>query len=559
MGGGMGGGGGFGGGGMGGGFFDVQDDLSIGVKKPAAAPQPQQQPAAPKATKKVSLGNSKVKAIEVASESGSPNWDAYFAEQQEVVESAKDQTAANLAVLASVRETVRQLMAKKQYTEVSSLIQASLRNGFIESWMYEATGLALQAANASQEDLERALLSAVDFAQSEDEVMVIAAYMAKVGLHQRSLKLYQQVAASSPGRPQPYIQGLALAQRLDDITSIQWACVGMLRQPWPQDQQEIGENAYRVAKATHERLVTEGRQEEAKSFDAAVRKALQRDCVVRVTWTGEADVDVSVEEPSGTVCTLRNPRTTAGGVLLGDVSSADKGATVEGFSETYVCGEGFDGEYRVLIRNVWGKPTSGKVTVDVYTHYNTEKQKLISEQIPLGDKNALVIFDLEKGRRAEPLAEAQVAQVAKIQNDVKRAVLAQQLAGLDNSAAALRYAAAMGLLNNGNGSGNGGGAGPGAGNGGGVLPADFFRRGAVGYRPVITALPEGANFSSNAVISADRRYVRVSPSPTFSQVTEVSTFNFVTGDDGGDGGAGGGGGIGGGGGGIGGGGGGGIF
>jgi hypothetical protein len=49
------------------------------------------------------------------------------------------------------------------------------------------------------------------------------------------------------------------------------------------------------------------------------------------------------------------------------------------------------------------------------------------------------------------------------------------------------------------------------------------------YRPVITTLPEGANFSTNGVISADRRYVRVAPAPTFSQVTEVSTFNFVTG------------------------------
>jgi hypothetical protein len=51
----------------------------------------------------------------------------------------------------------------------------------------------------------------------------------------------------------------------------------------------------------------------------------------------------------------------------------------------------------------------------------------------------------------------------------------------------------------------------------------------VGYRPVITTIPEGANFATNAVISADRRYVRVSPSPTFSQITEVNTFNFVTG------------------------------
>ena len=43
-----------------------------------------------------------------------------------------------------------------------------------------------------------------------------------------------------------------------------------------------------------------------------------RDVTVSVTWTGEADVDLVVEEPAGTVCSLQNPRTTAGGVMLGD-------------------------------------------------------------------------------------------------------------------------------------------------------------------------------------------------------------------------------------------------
>jgi hypothetical protein len=63
---------------------------------------------------------------------------------------------------------------------------------------------------------------------------------------------------------------------------------------------------------------------------------------------------------------------------------------------------------------------------------------------------------------------------------------------------------------------------------------------------------------TNAVISSDRRYVRVSPFPFFSQIGEVNTFNFVTGDtetdtQGGGGGIGGGlggGGLGGGGGGF---------
>jgi hypothetical protein len=116
------------------------------------------------------------------------------------------------------------------------------------------------------------------------------------------------------------------------------------------------------------------------------------------------------------------------------------------------------------------------------------------------------------------LEAAQVVQVAKVQNAMNRAVLAQQLAQLGQNDAARDYALSLYLA--------GGGTLPG---GGGGPNNPFFRRGAVGYRPEITALPEGANFSSNAVISADRRYVRVAPSPTFSQVTEVSTFNFVTG------------------------------
>ena len=56
-----------------------------------------------------------------------------------------------------------------------------------------------------------------------------------------------------------------------------------------------------------------------------------------VTWTGEADVDLLVEEPSGTVCSLRNPRTTAGGVLLGDAIRQTGRDSFGGHSEVYVC------------------------------------------------------------------------------------------------------------------------------------------------------------------------------------------------------------------------------
>jgi hypothetical protein len=497
--------------GGGGGFFAVEDDLKLGAKKPqavppapAVAPQAQVRKAATRAAQPAQ----RIVLDAAAGQSPADGWESYFAKQQGALESPSASSSAQAKLLASLRETVRQLMHEKKYDEVSIAIQAALRHGLLESWMYEAMALAMQVGGAPPEELERVLMSGVDFAESPERVMVIAAYMANAGLHKRALKLYQEMGNADPSRPEPFIQGLALAQRLEDTAGIEWACVGLLSQAWPNEHRAIGENAYRVGKATYERLLAAGRKAEAEAFDAAVRKATVRDCVVKVTWTGDADIDLLVQEPSGAVVSSRQPRSTSGGVHLGDVSSADSKATADGFTETYVCPQGFDGRYRVTVKDIWGRPTGRKVSVKVYSHYGTDKQGVIDVTPALGEKSnvAAIEFELKDGRRAELLPEAQIAQVATV-NAANRAVLAQQLAQGASSSVSQLFANSLA-----------------AGNGLG-----FFRRGAVGYRPVLSTLPEGANFSGNAVISADRRYVRVSPSPLFSQVTDVSTFNFVTG------------------------------
>ena len=535
MGGGGMGGGGFGGGGMGGGggFFAVPDELSLEGKKPSIKLD-EQKPAEP-ALQRPSSAKKTAERITVevkGDESMQAAWDRYFSEQKTRVTSAAEPEKVGRELLANVRETVRQLMHEKKYDEVATMIQASLRNGLVEPWMYEAMGLAMQAGNAPADELERALLSAVDFAKSETEILFIADYMAHVGLHQRALSLCRQVGDANPSRPEPFLTGLGLAKRLNDEAAIQWACTGILRQSWNGESRPIAEEAYRIAKATYEKMLADGRKDEAKAFDEAVRQARRRDCVVLVKWTGDADIDVAVEEPTGTICSVQQPRTISGGVHMGDIASGtDK--TVKGFVEAYVCGEGFSGDYKVILKRIWGRPTSGKVTVEFITNYGTDEQRVNREQIAISEKNAIATFEGVKGRRKESLPEAQVANLAKVQEVVNRALLAQELAKLpDESEAARDYAEALAAAQQ----------------AGLNRP---FRRGAVGYRPVITALPEGANFSSNAVISADRRYVRVAPAPTFSQVTEVATFNFVTGQGtnqggGGNGGFGGGGGAGGG-------------
>jgi hypothetical protein len=403
-------------------------------------------------------------------------------------------------------------MKAGKYEQVIALIGGALRNKQAQPWMYEALGLAMQANGALPDEIVRALMSACDFGTQPADLMNVAEYMArsmsgnrKVEL--RALELFHEVANRQPTNPQAYVKGLYLAQRLDDLAGIQWTTAGILRQAWPNDQSSIPQLAKRVADATLARLTAEKRFDEAKLFKAALDNARIRDCEVVVSWTGDADIDLLVEEPSGSVCSFRNARTTGGGVMLGDSAAAQEQGKV--LSEAYVCPQGFNGMYKMLLRRVWGKPTVDKVTVDFYLHRGSPKEQHFRKQIGLEEGETSLAFELQNGRRTEPLEAEQVANAVAGQVAVGKAILAQQINGLSSPST-------LGSFLGGNGFGFG-------------FP---MMRGAVGYQPVIITLPEGVNMSAVAVVSADRRYVRCTTQPLFSSIPKVNTFNYVTGSGG---------------------------
>jgi hypothetical protein len=383
--------------------------------------------------------------------------------------------------------------------------------------MYEGLGLAMKAAGKSNDDIERALLSALDFTNQPVDMVYVASYLARLGLDRRALSLYEQAARLAPNQPQIYAQGLVVAQRLNDLEGLKWALSGILSQIWPEEQMDLWKKAHRIAGATIEKLRSAGKAEEADAFAKALDAAMTRDVVVEVSWDGEADVDVIVEEPTGTICSLHNPRTTAGGALLKDDFPRSDSKRQGGYQEVYACPEAFAGKYRVLIRRMWGKPAAGKVTVDVYLHTQTDQFEHVRQQIPLEESDALVQFDLKEGRRTEPLEEQQVATAAQQQLNVRRQLINQQIASMADDYALSNLAESRGVL-------------PDVRLGAGGLP--IIRQGAAGFQPVIIVLPQGANLLASAVISADRRYVRFTGFPLFSQISQVQTFNLLTGQSG---------------------------
>ncbi|HEY2881955.1 MAG TPA: hypothetical protein VGJ15_05965 [Pirellulales bacterium] len=447
-------------------------------------------------------------------------WNDYFDHLREP--DAQHADSANSLRNETIRITAKDLMGKRKFAQVSALLNAALRHGYTQPWMYEGLALAMQAQKAPPEEIERALMSAVDFATSATDLMNVAVYMGRIGLDRRALKLLRQASALEPLRHEPYMHGLKIAQRLNDDDGIRWASLGVLSQAWPTDKKEIVDSARFAADALLAKFQHDGSTAKSDDFRAALDKAAQRDCRVEVRWNGNADVDLTVEEPTGAVCSFQNPRSAGGGVMQGDTYAKLKPGVRDGaseFSQSYVLPQGFSGQYKVLVRRIWGQVATGKVTVDVYTHFATPEVVHVQQQIPVSDRDALVTFDLADGRRKEPLDQAQLAMDAADQMAVSRSVLAQQISALADAASGASSGSSSDsssnvpgtvVVNNRNG-----------------FP--FFRNGAVGYQPVITTLMEGAFMSATAVISADRRYVRISSVPFFSSIGPVNTFNFATG------------------------------
>ncbi len=487
QGGGGGGGGGFGGGG-GGGFFNVADDIQ--TEDSQATSETSNTPA------------------EASPKQETTNWQARFA--KETVEPTV------------VRGEVRKLMRKGQTAQVIALIQAALQQGQAQPWMYESLGIAMELEGRPKSEIERVIMSACDLSNSPEQMMLIAQYLSHIGIDSRAIEVYRQIIKASPLHYEAYALSLRAAQRANDLPAIRWSTVGVLANDWPRQQQAISDTAHRVAKSMLEDLKQAGDTATYDQYYHELEQALARDIVVKATWSGDADVDLVVEEPGGSICSLHEPRTSGGGVSLGDDYSNYEKQTTAGHSEQYSCAKGFPGTYRVRIRKVWGEVVAGKVTLEITKNFGSKNQRYEKQRITVpDDTDAMVIFELQQSRREQPLAAEQLQVAVNRQAAIGQAVLAQQLGGASDPRIA-----------------------PIRGNGRGGDLRDRLaiagRGGAVGFQPIIQVLPSGTQLQATAVVSADRRYVRISASPSFTGIGNVQTFSFASQVGGGGGGGGGG-------------------
>ncbi len=434
-----------------------------------------------------------------ALESGPPEriWGEYF--------------SSNRPSQAAVRALVQKLHDAGEHEHAIQAIQAALIHGQSQPWMYEVLALSMEIAERPREDVQRVVMSLTDFGNADfTSMMYSAAYLTRFDREAAALRMYRQASRMAEERPEPYILALRLARKAQQKEDIIWAANGVLRYGWTKDHEQIqrdAENALLELIRDHQQP---GDAQEALRISTVMQEAQRRDLSARLTWSGAGDLDMFIEEPAGSVCSFEMPDSPGGGVYLHD----GYGPEAENCYEQYVCPEGLSGEYRIRVKLAWGKIVGNRAQLTIITHQGTPDEQTSTQTVLLDGGEAVVRVTLDGGRRQKPRTvettqiEARLPEIAaRAQQGLRQGLSPQAQAARDRFLESrMRTTLAEQQRRP-----------------GGALT------GAVGFQPIIQFVPDGAQLRTGAIVSPDRRYVRIGVNPTFTNLTDVFTFSFING------------------------------
>jgi hypothetical protein len=308
------------------------------------------------------------------------------------------------------------LVERGKFEHSAEFLKADLRNAVVvRPWVYEALALSLRLGKGSLEEIERAELSAIDLEPSgADGYLRASRVMAENKRWERAVAFCRQASLLSPDSPRPYADALRYAREARDVDAMEWASGNLLKLDWPVHNDRLHTQARDELK--HLKQILEKEKGDAANLQRleSAHDHLQRDLVVTLTWQGQADLDLKVKEPIGTVCSFQQRQTPAGGTLLGDnIKEANR--------SKYVVSEGFSGNYEITIQRVWGKPQGAKATLHVVVHEGTPQERIVLRETIFMDfekQSPVRNVNLTNGRRTS-LTEVSLARALADADDYK--------------------------------------------------------------------------------------------------------------------------------------------
>lgn len=414
-------------------------------------------------------------------------WNDYFAKRKP---SPEDVGALVLA-----------LHNAKRYDHTIAAIEAALVQGQAQPWMYEVLALSMEIAGRDRAQIERVLMSRVDFTASDvPNMLYSAAYLTRFGAERQALDLYRQASKFDPTRREPYELGLKLARHLKDVSAIQWAAHGIMVTALRPDSASLRKDAQDAIADLRAELVAADRMDDVANLDRVTAEVQRRDLTLKLTWSGEGELDLIVREPAGTVCSFENRFSAGGGILMHDGYGPDPKKCYE----EYVCPLGVPGAYEVRVHHVEGNIVGKRAQLEIVRYADSPDEIRQTVSIPITPDDQVVWVSLPRGRRTDLLPRPDATSAARRRSPALS--FEQKLGPPDarSRAAVSQFVATQQVVSN-------------------------VGSNAVGYQPVIQTISEGVSLGVRAVISGDRRYVRLSVSPQFTNVTDVFTFGVVEG------------------------------
>lgn len=387
-----------------------------------------------------------------------------------------------------VRELVLDLQEAKKLEDVVALIEQAILHGQIQPWMYEVLALNMEAIGRPREQVVRVLLSSIDFIGDDaDAMLILAANLSKFERHDQALKLYRNVALAEPMRVESYVMAMNLAERLQDPAAAMWSIPGVLTRAWGKDRQELHERAERLARQISEQLKESGRPLEAATLMQFTSAARRRDLAAALEWNGNGDLDLEIIDPTNAVCTPKDAATPGGLLHI----QAGQGPRQEDCREEIVAPFALSGEYRILVKHVSGDIVGKRARLTILRNAGSPRESKQTQTIPLTQEGQTIRVLLKTGRLIEPLTVPTAPRSARRMPAAGGRRIGQLPVGQRGMPAEDPTGAVTGV---------------------------------VGFQPVVQFIPDGVQLTALALVSGDRRYVRISASPLFTNITDVFTF-----------------------------------
>ncbi len=241
--------------------------------------------------------------------------------------------------------------------------------------------------------------------------------------YDKALSFCRQAAQLEPNLAATYRDALAYADLGKDSRSMEWAVGKIVAQDWPTDNGILHDDAALRVSALAATLRQEQRGDEAAKLKGVLQRLRQRDVIVKLTWDNPdkrrlAEVEMTVKEPTGTVCSPHQKQTPGGGTLLAaDFYAKREGYDRLAFTVGYTAAEAFSGEYEVSVRRLWGQPYGNRARLEIIQHAGTPQEVRRIQSIDL-TQGRTVKFVLKEGRRSE-LAVVSPANQVKRQETAK--------------------------------------------------------------------------------------------------------------------------------------------